>query len=187
MLLAREVLDAYQDERVYALDAHAALLLSRGRVDEAIGLLTRAVGGDVDDTAYLAYLRSRLGKALTYGAQYEQALVHLDQAIAALDGDPPQADIVGPLTDRGTVWRNLGRLDRSLESLERAVELTPATCDRPLLAAQARVELALTLDALGKHEQARETAREAYALLSNTPDARAALTEPVESLLSPVD
>jgi serine/threonine protein kinase/tetratricopeptide (TPR) repeat protein len=180
MLLAREVLEAYQDERVYALDAHAALLLSRGRVDEAIGLLTRAVDADVDDTAYLAYLRSRLGRALVDGAQYEQALVHLDQAIVALDGDPPQIDIVAPLTDRGIVWRNLGRLDRSLESLERAVELTPATGDQPLLAAQARVELALTL------EQARETARAAYALLANTPDERATLT-PVEALLVPND
>jgi serine/threonine protein kinase/tetratricopeptide (TPR) repeat protein len=186
VLRAREVLDAYRDERVYALDAHAALLLSRGRVEEAIGLLTRAVDGDVDDTAYLAYLRSRLGRALCDGRQYEQALVHLDQAIEALDGDPPQIDIVAPLTDRGTVWRNLGHLDRSLESLMRAVELTPITCDQPLLAAEARVELALTLDALGQHEEAREAAHAAYELLDKLPDERATLS-PVESLLSPIE
>jgi tetratricopeptide (TPR) repeat protein len=182
VLLAREVLDKHPDEYVYALDGHAALLLMLGRVDEAIELLTRAVDSGVDDPAYLAYLRSRLGGALAQGKHYEQALVQLDQAITALDGDPPQIDIVSPLIDRGSVWRELGHLDRSLASLERAVALTPETCGRPSEAAAARVELALTFDALGQSEQAGQAARQAHALLAKMPDEWVMLA-PIESLL----
>jgi tetratricopeptide (TPR) repeat protein len=179
---ARELLDTLPGEQAYGLDAHAGLWFARGRVDEAIKLLTHAVEIGVDDTAYLAYLRSRLGSALTEDKQYEQALVQLDQAIVALDGDEPQLDIVPPLTDRGIVWRNLGDLDRSLESLERAVELTPKACPRSLLAARARVELALTLDALGRHEQARETALAAREWLAEMPHEQEILI-PIDPLL----
>jgi hypothetical protein len=73
------------------------------------------------------------------------------------------------------VLRFLGRLDRSLESLERAVELTPKTCGLPVLAGQARAELALTLVALGKRERARMVALEAHEFLANMPDQRKTL------------
>jgi serine/threonine protein kinase/tetratricopeptide (TPR) repeat protein len=182
ILRAREVLAAYPDDHAYALDAHAALLLMRERVDEGIEMLMRAIDV-VDDPAYLAYLHARLGRALIESQQYERALAQLDQAIVALDGDPPQIDIVTPLLDRGGVWRTLGRLDRSLESLERAVELTPKTCGLPLLAAQARVELALTLNALGDHEPARAAALEARDFLIDMPDQQETLN-PIESLLN---
>jgi tetratricopeptide (TPR) repeat protein len=181
ILRARELLGAIPDEHAYALDAHAGLLLMRGRVDDAVEILTRAVDV-VEDPAYLAYLRARLGRALSEGRQYEPALVQLDQAIVALDGVPPQIDIVTPLTDRGMALRLLGRLDRSLESLERAVALTPETCGLPVLAGLARAELALTLAALGKHERAREAALEAHEFLADMPDQRKTLA-PLESLL----
>lgn len=182
ILRARELLDTQKSGQAYALDAHAGLMLARGRVDEAIEILSGAVELRIDDSAYLAYLRARLGRALVEDEQYERALVQLDQAIVALDSDPGQIDIVRPLIDRGIAWRNLGQLDRSLESLERAVELSPETSGLPWMAALARAQLALTLEALGNLERARATAREAHELIADMPDEREILI-PIESLL----
>ena len=73
MLLARQVLDAYEDERVYALDAHAALLLSRGRVDDAIGLLGYGFG--VRSASPLG--RIDLSFAVSDDLSLEQTKVHV--------------------------------------------------------------------------------------------------------------
>jgi serine/threonine protein kinase/tetratricopeptide (TPR) repeat protein len=184
MASAAEVLAESEADLAHVLDAHASLHLQRGRVDEAIRMLERAVDASRGEPINQAYLRSRLGRALAEGGQYEQALAQLDQAIVALDGDPPKIDIVGALVDRGNILRDLGRLDRAIESLERAVELTPMTGGLPLQGAQARVGLALTLDALGRESQARDVALQAQTLVANTPDERETLA-PILEMLSP--
>ena len=101
----------------------AALLNRLGRADDAEAVLSRALMRLQTDPAERARLHHDLGWTLKSMRRHEEALVHLDQAVADAPGD------LQIQTRRAVVLQHLGRFDEAIEALTATVASAPLDMD----------------------------------------------------------
>jgi serine/threonine protein kinase/tetratricopeptide (TPR) repeat protein len=175
--LALVILDESHADHSWALDAQASVQLHRKDYVAAEESLRRAIDHQerthASDGARLAYLRGRLGAALSAGGEPQEAIVEFDKAIAHFERAEIDAplDLATVLLGRGEARLAEGRPQLGLSSLERALELVPNDCGDASLAGKVRLALAETLSLLDiRADERRALASEAVELLRELPN-----------------
>ncbi|HVI02362.1 MAG TPA: protein kinase [Enhygromyxa sp.] len=170
--LALAILDENHPDHGWALDGRAAVELQRNEPALAEQTLRAAIAlqerTGPHDEARLAYLGARLGTALSEAGKLDEAAVELDRAIAHYQRPESEAplDLASVLLARSKVHVAQGAPSLALGLLERALELTPASCGNLSLAGKVRLTLAETLNTLHMRvEDQRTLAAEAAEML----------------------
>jgi tetratricopeptide (TPR) repeat protein/glycosyltransferase involved in cell wall biosynthesis len=149
----RRILQRHPDH-ADALHLLGLLSFQTGRPDEAVRLMTRAVGIKSE----VATFHNDLALALRAQSKLDEALTHLQQALV-LDPDYAEAH-----QNLGVVLTDRGELAAATDSLGRALALKPDY-------AEAYVSLGVILLAHGKQEEAAERFRRAIELKPDLPEA----------------
>lgn len=135
-----------------------------GEHDAAIALLRRARDTSGDEDA--AALERRIGLALYWSGNQEEALAHWDAGLAAAEDDPLRAAL---LLARGSALLDLGDAARGLTDAEEALAIAERIGE-PALLARVHRGLVLLYTWTGQPERAREAGARAVALAERAAD-----------------
>lgn len=97
-------------------------LKAKGRSDEAIAELAKAVECDPKDAA----VHYNLGSALIDQSKWDEAIAHLTRALALRPDDPRATEALGrALRDKAWAQGDRGGLEKALAEFDRAIKLEP--------------------------------------------------------------
>ena len=157
-----------------ALDNLGPMLRRQGRYDEALTCHERAIAifRDLDDRYGQAVGMTDLGLVYTRMGRYDDALTSLQESLAIYTDVGDRYGEAEALTALGVVHRERNKPLKALAYHEESLAICRALDRRDALAASLR-ERGLTLQALGRRDQAQAAWREAADILEELQSAEA--------------
>lgn len=131
-----------------------------------------AISGTIDDKPALATAYNFAGLSHLQQDQYQQAIAHLEPALAGFKEQNRVEDVATTLNTLGAVLQKQGNFLKALDYFQEGLRIREQQKNRPLLA-DSYSNLGLAHYALGNYEQAMECYRQSLSLRAAGEDATA--------------